>query len=355
MKKQAIIYAFLAGTAFIVPSCAPAEETKENTTKDASYPKVEVAEVKDTTFVHRIRVQGNVETDEDVLITAEMGGLITNVNVKEGQKVSKGTVIATVDASVLASNMEELRTQLNYAQYMLDKQEELSKRGVGSEFDLETAKNQVKSLESKMASLSTQQGKAVIRAPFSGTIDQVYAVRGQMAGPQAPVVRLVNIDQVDIVATVSEKHFKSIQKGTKMSVSFPNYSDTVIEMEIENVGNYIEPTNRTFRIKSTIKNNDYFLPNMLAEISITDLYIEKGTVIPAEAILIDQESNDYVYILVPSEKKSGKMETKKVIVNVKERYEGNALIKSGQLKAGTPLVVKGARGVSNATVIETTK
>jgi len=351
MKKQAIIYALLAGTAFSIPACAPAEETEQKEEKKDSKPMVEVAEVLETEFEHKIRVQGNVETDEDVLLTAEMGGLITSVKVKEGQKVSKGTIIATVDASVLASNMQELRTQLDYAKYMLEKQEELNKRGVGSEFDLETAKNQVKALENQMASLSTQQGKAIIRAPFSGTIDQVFAVKGQMAGPSAPVVRLVNNEVIDIVATISEKHFKSIGEGTQMEVRFPNYSDTVLNMKVDNVGNYIEPTNRTFRIKSTLKDNDYFLPNMLAEISITDLYVENGIVIPAAAILIDQESNDYVYIV--EKDKKGVAISKKVNIEVIERYEGRALIKDGSLKPGATVVVKGARGIGNGTEIRT--
>lgn len=353
MKKQAIIYAFLAGTAFIIPSCGPGEKAEDKEQKGPSTPKVEVAEVMETSFEHRIRVQGNVETDQDVLLTAEMGGLITSVKVKEGQKVSKGTVIATVDASILASNMNELKTQLEYAEYMLEKQEELNKRGVGSEFDLETAKNQVNALKNQMASLGTQQGKAVIKAPFAGTIDQVFAVKGQMAGPSAPVVRLVNNKEVDIVSTISEKHFKNIKEGTEMTVSFPNYSDTTIQLKIENVGNYIEPTNRTFRVKSTIKNNDFFLPNMLAEISITDLSVDMGIVIPAQSILIDPESNDFVYIV--SKNKKGETVSEKVIIEVIKRYEGRALIKEGSLSAGDKVVVKGARGIGEGTKIQISK
>lgn len=349
MKNQAILFTLFAGIILGVQSCAPAEEKVEKKETNA---KVITAEVEKTSFTHRIRIQGNVETDEDVMLTAEMGGLITSVNVKEGQKVSKGTVIATVDASVLASNMQELKTQLEYARYMLEKQEELKKRGVGSEFDLETAKNQVKALESKMGSLSTQQGKAVIRAPFSGTIDQVYATKGQMAGPQGPVVRLVNNKTVDIVATISEKHFSSIHLGTDMQVTFPNYSDTTIDLKVEYIGSYIEPTNRTFRIKSTIEDNDFFLPNMLAEISITDLEVDNGIVIPAKSILKDQEDNDYVYIVV---QKDGKTVSKKVIVDVIQRYEGKALIKDGPLKGGEDIVVEGARGISDGSRISPSK
>lgn len=345
MKKQAIIYALLVGAAFIVPACAPAEDKEKEEEQGSSAAKVEVADVELTSFEHRIRVQGNVETDEDVMLTAEMGGLITSVRVKEGQVVNKGTIIATVDASILASNMQELKTQLEFAEYILEKQEELNKRGVGSEFELEQAKNQVNSLKASMASLGTQQGKAVIRAPFKGTIDQVYAVKGQMAGPSAPVVRLVNSNEVDITASISEKHYKSVKEGTEMEVSFPNYGDMKMNLKVETVGNYIEPTNRTFRIKTTVKDNKELLPNMLAEISITDMSVEEGIVIPAEAILIDQESNDYVYVV-----DNGK--SKKQIVEVIERYEGKALIKVGVLNEGDQVVVKGARGIGDGTTLK---
>ena len=353
MKKQAIIYAFLAGSAFIIPACAPAEDNEKDEKQEVSKAKVEVAEVLETPFEHRITVQGNVESDQDVMLTAEMGGLITSVRVKEGQTVNKGTIIATVDASVLSANMQELKTQLEFAEYMLEKQQELNKRGVGSEFDLENAKNKVNSLKASMGSLSTQQGKAVIRAPFNGIIDQVYAVKGQMAGPSAPVVRLVNNKEVDIVASISEKHFKSVKEGTEMLVKLPNYSDTTLHLKVQTVGRYIEPTNRTFRIRSTIKNNDFLLPNMLAEIHITDLSVDNGIVIPAHAILIDQESNDYVYRVIEDENNVKKAE--KVKVTVIKRYEGKALIKKGSLNAGQTIVVKGARGIGDGTEIQIAK
>ena len=80
------------------PSACHREEKEEKGTATA---KVEVAEVESTSFEHRIRVPGNVETDEDVMLTADMGGLITSVRVKEGQLVNKGTIIATVDGATL--------------------------------------------------------------------------------------------------------------------------------------------------------------------------------------------------------------------------------------------------------------
>jgi len=343
MKFQLLI-AIALPTILLFSSCS--EEIKEVEEKN-QFPLVKIEKVQSKKFIHEIRIQGNVETDKDVLLTAEMGGLITSIKVKEGQKVSKGQVIATIDASVLSSNVQELKTSLEYAEYMLGKQEELQKRGVGSEFDLETAKNQVNSLKSKMNSLDTQRGKATIRAPFSGVIDNVFARKGQMAGPQSPVVRLVNNKTVDIVASLSEKHIANVRVGTPIVVSFPNYMDTAIYLQITNVGNYIEPTNRTFRIMSTIKNNSFLLPNMLAEVAITDFEVENGLVIPSKSILKDRDNKDFVFVAKKSE---GNYKITKVNVIVIKKYNGESLIKEG-LKENQLVVVEGARGVAEGDVV----
>lgn len=337
--------------ALVLASCGGDASSEDSPKEEVKLdPKVTLGKVEMKSFTHEIRVQGNVETDQDITLSAEMGGLITRISVKEGQTVRKGAVIATVDASILSSNVQELNTQLEYAQYMLDKQVELQKRGVGSEFELETAKNQVNSLKASMRSLNTQRGKATIRAPFTGVVDQVFAKKGQMAGAASPIVRLVNNNSVDIVSTISEKHFSNVQVGTPIRVSFPNYSDTVLDLKVSNVGNYIEPTNRTFRVMANIPNNKTLLPNMLAEVSITDMKVENGMVIPSKSIQKDQDNNDFIFIARDEKTvKGAKTYTVyKINVVIIERFEGNALIElNADLKEGDNVVVDGARGISD--------
>lgn len=337
MKSKIFGFAFLTGSLFLLQAC---EAPKKAEVEVDQLPLVKIAKVEIKPFTHEIQVQGTVETDQDIILNAEMGGLITSIQVKAGQTVSKGTVIATVDASVLASNLVELQTALEYARYMLGKQEQLHAKGVGSEFDLETAKNQVKSLESKMNSINTQSGKASIRAPFSGVIDQVFAKTGQMTGPQSPIVRLVNNSKVDITAMVSEKHLSKVKVGTPVRVTFPNFSDTTIELTITNVGNYIEPLNRTFRIMASVDKNSLLLPNMLAEIHITDLSVNNGMVVPSTSVLRDQDNLDYLFLLTEGNK------VQKVFVTVIENFEGRTLIEtSDKIGEGYQVVTKGAKGI----------
>ncbi len=355
MKTRILGIALIASAALAIQSCQPEAKPEDEQPVVKLNPLVTLEEAQLSDFTHKIRVQGDVETDQDITLSAEMGGLITSISVKEGQTVRKGQVIARVDASVLGANVQEIATQLEYAEYMLKKQKELMDRGVGSEFDLETAQSQVNSLKASMNSLNTQRGKAVVKAPFTGVVDEVFASNGQMAGPSAPIIRLVNNKNIDIVANISEKHFAKIKVGTPIEVSFPNYSDTVVDLKITNVGNYIEPTNRTFRIMSSIKNNSYFLPNMLAEVSITDMEVKDGLTISSKSILKDQNSNDYVYIASPQTGEGAKENHYTLTecqVEVIERYEGVSLIKMNQtLKAGDMIVVDGAKGVTAKDVV----
>jgi hypothetical protein len=95
----------------------------------------------------------------------------------------------------------------------------------------------VKSIEARMRSLRTQTGKSIIKAPFSGTIDKIFANNGEMAGPQSPILRLVNNSTVDITADISEKHLAKMKIGTPIEVTFPNFTDTSLQLAITYVGN----------------------------------------------------------------------------------------------------------------------
>jgi RND family efflux transporter MFP subunit len=335
---------FLLGAILILPGCS-GEENSE--VKDEVFlPLVKIQKAERKTFEHKIAVQGNVETDQDVLLNTEVGGLVTKIHVVEGQRVSAGQVLVSLDASVIASNANEIKTQLSYAEYMLEKQEELRKRGVGTEFDYETAKSQVNSLKSRLNSLNTQQGKSTIRAPFGGVIDHIYAKDGQVVGPQNPLVRLVNNNSINIVADISEKHFSSIHEGTAIEVSFPNYKDTVLNLVVSNVGQYIEPVNRTFSIKATLNNNKVFLPNMLAELSLTDMTVPNALVIASKSIIKDQNNEDFVY--VAEKKGKNQYSVRKVMVEVIEKYKGEAYIKvvTGRLTEGSFVVTDGGKGIT---------
>jgi len=349
--NRASWYLALITLALVLGCGKGAEQNAEE--EEVFVPLVQLSKVQYKTFEHKITVQGNVNSDQSVILNAEMGGQVGRILVKEGQKVSKGQALVALDAEMMSSTQNEINTQLQYAEYMLQKQAELQKRGLGSEFDYESAKSQVNSLKSKLRSVNTQKGKATIYAPFEGIIDQIFTRDGEVVGPQMPLLRLVNNAKVYLTADLSEKHLAALSIGTPVEVRFPNFNDKVLHLSLSDVGRFIEPTNRTFRVRADVPKNTDLLPNMLAELSISDLIVEEALVLPAKALVKDPENRDYVFVAQGVKGKQYKV--KKVYVEVLSKYNGEAYVRAtnGELPPNTWVVEGGAKGIAENDLVRT--
>ncbi|MDB3905373.1 efflux RND transporter periplasmic adaptor subunit [Crocinitomicaceae bacterium] len=346
MKKTSTLGLIL----LIIFSCSEDAKKNNEAKKENLIPLVAATEAQNKSFSHKIKVQGNVSTDKDILLNSEMSGLITQMHVSSGNSIKKGQVILSMDESIINANIIELKSQLDYANYMLGKQVDLFEKELGTELDKKTAENQVNSLEAKLKTLEVQKSKMIVTAPFSGTIDEVFAKTGQLVAPQMPILRLVNNKQVEITASVSEKHFKNVKKGTELRISFPNYDLESMNLKVKSVGNFIEPTNRTFTIRTEVNNNTSLMPNMLAEVEITDLKIDSGLVIPSKSILKNQNNNDYVWVLKNAKKATYTVE--QVFINTITTYNGEALIEdNSSINAGTLIIESGARGITKKDIV----
>lgn len=312
-------------------------------------PLVEAMSAEVRTFKHKVIVQGDIETDQAAMIVAEANGLIKSIPVKEGQRVAKGQILAQIDTEILASNIKELKTQLDFAEYNLEKQNQLFDRGVGTEFELKQAKNQVAGLRSQLNTVQTQSSKSIVRAPYSGVIDEIVTYVGEIASAQSPILRLVNNNEVRVTGNISEHYYRTIKEGSNVEVFIPTLKDT-FDLKITSVGNYINPTNRTFRVKADIKNNTNLLPNMLAEMHITDLVIDSTLVVPAVALLKTQKNESYIFVL----KKEGEnYRASQVMIEVISQYQSKAAIRvlGKEIKANDLVVSAGGRGISDGDIV----
>jgi len=315
-----------------------------DTAATINYPIVTAEKVKVEDFSHKVQIPGTVDSDLNALINAESSGVIQQIHVREGQTVSKGQVLITIDSEILASTMNELETSLDLANYMFDKQQELKDKGVGVEIEYEQAKNQKLALESKIRTLKSQKGKTVVHAPFAGVIDDIMVTQGEMAAPQIPLLRIVNNKEVTINASLSENLLSKVRIGTPVEMIFPSLGDTTIVSTVSVKGNYIDETNRTFRIQIHIKNNTLLLPNQFAEVNVTDFERDSAIVINSESILQDTDNKNFVYRITKSA--TGlTYQVEKIYITVIKQFEGYACVE-GPIKNEDLLVVKGAKGIT---------
>jgi|TARA_B110000259_G_scaffold184484_1_gene231638 RND family efflux transporter MFP subunit len=299
------------------------------------------------TFNHYIEVQGVVKADKTIELRAEMGGTITAILIKQGQKVTKGQVLATLESSVIDNSVLQLKTQLNLATTTYERQERLWKQKIGSEIQYLQLKAQKEGLENSLNSLKAQARKMKIIAPFSGTIDQVFAKTGELISPLTPFLRLVNLDNVYVESEITETYLKSVSKGTKVLLNFTSI-DTSLEASITQVGNFINPSNRSFKTRIDIKNtNNELKANLLADIKIND-FNASGIVIPSKVIQKDRNGNTFVYTLEPEE---ANFKVVKSYVKEANFYNNFSFVSEG-LKSNSNVVDKGARLVKNGEIVK---
>ena len=301
-------------------------------------PSVTVFNAKEKLFKHFIEVQGTVEADQSVELYPENSGSITNIYVKEGQKVYKGQTLIQIDNSVLKSSIVELETQFELAKTTFERQKRLWDQNIGSEIQFLQAKAQKEGLENSLESLKAQEKKLKISAPFSGTIDEMFAKIGGLAAPMIPAVRLVNLNQIHVESEVTETYLKYIRKGTQVELFFPSIGKN-ISANVSQVGNYINPNNRSFKLRVDINNqNNELKANLLADIKIND-FKEIGIVIPAKLIQKDREGKQYVYTVI---KEKENYLSNKNYIKVGMTYESDAFIIEG-IQKDDLIVDKGAR------------
>ncbi len=298
-------------------------------------------------FKHYINVQGTVKADKSIELQPEMGGTITKIYVSEGQRVRKGQTLAQFDASIINSNIAQVQTQLNLATTTFERQERLWKQKIGSEMQFLQAKANRESLESNLKSLQSQARKMKVVAPFSGTIDEVFAKTGELASPQMPFLRIINLNKVYIESDITETYLKDIKKGTEVVVNFSSLGKEM-SSKISQVGSFINPNNRSFKARVDINNKDNELKaNLLADIKIND-FKANGIVLPSYILQKDSKGNQFVYTL-KNENDSNLVV--KTLVNVAKEYNDEAYISEG-LSVDDLIIDKGSRLVKSNDVVK---
>lgn len=294
-------------------------------------------------FSHYINVHGNVEVSENAVVYAEAMGKIQKIHVKEGQKVIAGAVLATLKADVMNNSINELEKQLALAKDVFEKQESLWKQEVGSEMQYLQAKTNYESLQARVKATKSQKDQFVIRAPFSGVIDEVFAKKGEMAAPQAPFARIVNLRGAYLKADISESYVQSIVPGTLAKVKFAG-NDQELNAKVSTTGDFINPNNRTFKVRVNLPEKGNFKPNMLANIYLRDAHTKDGIVLPSSLIQQDRKGVEYVYVL------DDRNVVKRVNLKTGLSYGGETLVTEG-LADGMRYVNKGSRSVQEGDLV----
>ncbi len=309
-------------------------------------PLVTTITAKDTLFNHFVELQGNVETKQNIVLYPEMGGILTRIYVKEGQKVSKGQLLARIDDGGLSQQLSQAEVRAQLAKTTFDRQKRLWEQKIGSEIQYLEAKTNFEAQENAVNQIKHQLAKTTINAPFSGVIDDVITEQGSVVSPgQNAVIRIVNLNNMYIETEVPERYIPSVTVGKDVEVYFPVLGKT-INTKIRQVGNYINPNNRSFMVEVGVPSNGGTVkPNLTAKVKINDYTNEKAILIPQSILSENAEGDQYTYV-TSSKDAQNIAEAKRVIVKT-GKTQGDYIEILDGLNNGDAIISEGARSVKD--------
>ena len=320
--------------------------------KDRNTPLITTITTSEQKFNHFIELQGNVKTKQNVLVYPEMPGILNKVYVKEGQKVKKDQILATIDDGGLSQQLLLLKSNEQLAKTTFERQKRLWDQKIGSEIQYLQAKTSYDSQKNATKQLKKQLGKFTIRAPFSGIIDDVFKEKGTVVapGPGAEIFRIINLSNMYIETDVPESYISSIKKNKMVEVNFPILGRSY-DSSIRQVGNFINPSNRTFRIEVGIPNLDGEIkPNLTAKLRLNDYSSSNAILIPQSIISENAKGQQFIYV-VKDNKEKNQVYAERLVIET-GKTNGDFIEVTKNLDSNVEVILEGARSVNNGQVVK---
>jgi len=320
--------------------------------KDKNTPLITTFKAKEQVFDHFIELQGNVQTKQNVLVYPEMPGILKKVFVKEGQQVVKDQLLAIIDDGGLSQQVLLLEANEQLAKTTFERQKRLWDQKIGSEMQFLQAKTSYNSQKSATKQLKQQLGKFTINAPFSGIIDDVFKEKGTVVAPGqgAEIFRIINLSDMYIETDVPENYITSITKDKMVEVNFPILGET-FNSTIRQVGNFINPSNRSFKIEVGVSNLEGKIkPNLTAKLKLNDYTNQYAILIPQSIISENAKGEQFIYIV--KDKKENNLAVAERLVIETGKTQGDFIEVTKNLTSDTEIIMEGARSVNNGQLVK---
>jgi RND family efflux transporter MFP subunit len=307
------------------------ELAKSDTTKEKLVDVIAMP-LTSQTFKTYIEVQGRIDADENVSLSSEMPGTLTKINVKVGDEVTKGQVLAETDARAIQQQISDLQTNAELVNQLYEKQKALWDQKIGTEVQFLQAKTQKESMEKKMATLQEQVRMTKIISPINGTIDAVNIKIGQAIAPGIPAINVINFSNLKVKADVAESYSNRVKIGNEVQVIFPDMKDS-INSKVNYASRAISNLTRTFGVEVLLDNSKEYHPNMVAKLKINDYQSATPKIVVPVKFIQKGTDEHFVFLAV-----NGKVV--KSVVKISHEYNGLAEISEG-LKDGDLLITEG--------------
>lgn len=301
----------------------------------------------------QLQYNGTVQADKTVDLSFQVSGTITSLPVQTGQYVHRGELLGTVDETVYRNQYNAQLAQAKLAEENYTRVLEVFKKGSIAEIKMLEARSNYEQATSAAKATYQNIVHTKLFAPRDGYIGDKKIDAGATASPGVPVVQLLDTRSVNVLVAVPETEINNYKAGNKALVTIDALGKKPLEGRVSEIGVLALQNSASYNVKVSLNNTGKELrPGMLCKVSFlpapkvkSDTITQQPIIVPAQAVQVDEQGNNYVYVLDAFEKKAIRkpVETGALFssgIAIRSGLSGNEqLITSGYQKLGNDVPV----------------
>jgi membrane fusion protein (multidrug efflux system) len=272
---------------------------------------VQVYVVKPTNLSDEVAATGSIMPDESVVIKSELSGKITSLNIREGQPVSKGQLLFSINADEAQAAIRKQQYNIQLFRDQEKRQRTLLDKEYISAQEYEQANNQLQTSQADLKALQASLAKAYVRAPFSGVLGLTTATVGTYVSPGTEITTLSRVRPVKIDFAVPGRFASNVRVGDVVSITDEG-TNKKYDAKVYAIDPQIDPVSRTQPVRARYANtNDELRPGAFVKVNLQLGESTDALQVPTESV-IPEASGYSVYTV-----KGGKMVPKKVKIGIR--------------------------------------
>jgi RND family efflux transporter MFP subunit len=290
---------------------------------------VALTPVQPAAFTHFIDLQGKITADDISYVTPQnQGGQVAAIYVKQGDYVKKGQLLLKLDNEAARTQLGPLQVQLDNANDLLRRRQNLWNQGIGAEIDLISAKTTVANLQKQIDAANVSISQYNVYAPANGVAEKVDIRLGEFFSAASATTRgimIVNTSNLKVTANIPENYQGRVKEGGNVIISLPDLNRK-INLKVTVVGKIIDAATRSFYIEAKLPVDKDFKPNQVAMVQIQDYAVANAITTPVNTLQTDDKGK---FIMLAIQDKDKKWRARKRQVVPGELYGDKVEIKSG--------------------------
>ena len=319
-------------------------QVKEEKTGGPSPVRVKVMKVALSEQKTSGRFSGTVEEAAGTPLSFSVMGTVNAVSFRLGDRVEKGQLLASLDATSVRSSYDAAKAALVQAEDAYRRMEELHAKGSLPEIkwvEVQSKLQQARSME-EMARKNLKDCK--LYAPFSGVIADKSVEVGQNVIPGMAVGKLLGVSRLKVKISMPESEIASVSLHQKAEIVVPALGSRRFSGMVSEKGIMADPFSRSYEVKIDVADaGGDLMPGMVTEVRLAGADGGTAVIVPARIVQLDEKNRSFVWI-----DNNGVAE--KRVISCGD-FAGDGVVITSGLKVDDRIIVEGQQKVCNGTKI----